>query len=110
MARSSSPAPLAALPSLVPGMCKTPRPPRVQFGMFQWRPGGSQQRTPRPSVALLEKWFRELPGRVAQLRKQQREQEAAAAGVEDGRAVDGRVGALAGQQQPRQRSGKLAYA
>lgn len=52
----------------------------MRFGMFQWSPTGSQERCPRASVPLLERWFRELPRRVSkyleqkQVEEQQKEQ------------------------------------
>ena len=45
----------------------------MQFGIYAWKPDGSQQRIKRKSAALLERWYRELPGRVAKLRQQQQQ-------------------------------------
>ncbi len=46
----------------------------VQFGIYAWKPDGSQQRIKRKSAALLERWYKELPGRVAKIRQQQQQQ------------------------------------
>lgn len=54
-----------------------------QFGMFEWNDDGSQKRTRRKSVALLEQWFRQLPGRVAQHLLERRRAAAAGAGKDD---------------------------
>ncbi len=48
--------------------------PRLQFGVYEWKADGSQARVRRKSAALLERWFRELPGQVAQLRQQEKSQ------------------------------------